>query len=207
MRLFKIKYVLTNNVTMNVGIVANNREESIKYLKNHQKNIRSIEMITIGDEIHAIEESIVDIYINKKDKVKKLKEDIQYLKNCLLESDEIIEKLQSNPVEKPVNVNEIGMLHEKIVQLETEKMELMENSSGESSKKLQDENKKLQEKIEELKKKEQEYSEHILDLSRKVEKSEKKTEIKKVYVCPECEQELSSPRGVKQHYTKMHKDK
>jgi hypothetical protein len=198
MKLFKIKYVLTNNNVMTVVIVSHNREGAIKYLRDHQKNIARIEDIMIGDDIHAIEETIIDTYINNTSKVKKLKEQLQYLKNCLVESDEIIENLRSAPVEQPVNVNEVGMLHDKIIELEQKNIELSQNSSNTS-------NEKIEAMKNDINRLEKEVTALQQEKRQLIEESNKKTEIKKVFLCPECSQEFKTPVGVKQHYTKKHK--
>lgn len=131
MKFVKINYSLKTGGNFTFCIVADNRESAVKYLKQRQGGIQSINSIFMGDVIHAIDNNIIDNLLNSTKKVKKLKEDIQYLKNCLVESDEIIEKLRDQPIQQQeTNVNEISMLHEKIVELETEKLELEQQLSG-----------------------------------------------------------------------------
>jgi len=113
---------------MVVGIVADNREQAIETLHKRQKNVKSIERIFMGDQIHVISDHIMSNSVQNDVAIKVYKKEIQYLKNLLMDSDDEIKRLQELSFDaKPqvaVGANEIEILHEKIVDLEMEIMEL-----------------------------------------------------------------------------------
>jgi hypothetical protein len=183
MKLFRLYYTLKNNTSMIVGMIADNREQAIDSLRKRQKNIHSIERIYIGEDVHAFSDNIVNNLTQNNPKTTAFKKEIQYLKNLLLDSDDEIERLQKLTTDSApkmhVNSGEMEMLHNKIVELETEKMELME---GKSEPKVVE---KIVEKIVE------------------VEGTEK---IVEKFICPECLKSFKSPKGVGIHYKRQHKE-
>lgn len=178
MKLFRLYYTLQNNASLVVGMVADNREQAIATLKARQKNIKSIDSIFIGEDIHAFTDNIVDNLIQNSPKLGMLKKEIQYLKNLLHDSDDEIERLQnlgaSSTVQPTINVNEVTMLHNKIVALEMENMNLRENKPAEVEKPI-------------------------------VEQVEDKKPDSGV-ICPICNKTFKSERGLKIHTKSQHKE-
>jgi len=127
MKAFKIDYSLKNGASMSVGVIADNREQAVEVLLKKQINISNISGVSIGWDLHVMSDNVKQNLIHGRSDIKKLKDEIQYLKNCLMDSDDEIEKLRLNIMEKPIintNIDEVSMLHEKIVQLEIEKEQI-----------------------------------------------------------------------------------
>jgi chemotaxis response regulator CheB len=141
MRLIKISYTLKNHNMMTVGILADNRESAIDFLLKKQPNVKTINSVMIGDDIHVVETNVMQSLMNTTDIVKDLKKEVMRLKEYLLDSDNTIAKLRDEITKNPVqaqNFNEIAMLQEKIVEMEMEKIKLLEKlneNNGNQSKK------------------------------------------------------------------------
>ena len=190
MRFIKINYTLRNNNTMSVGIIADNRESAIKCLFEKQPNIKSVNSVFIGDEIHAIDSNVTDNLLRTTSMVKNLKDDIFRLKEYLLESDNTIAKLRDESLNVPkqtADINEISMLHEKIVQLEMEKMELEKGSSPVVQNTIEVD--RLKGRIKEL------------------EAMINKTEPPLIqYTCEFCGETFDNEKGLKIHTSRKHKE-
>jgi hypothetical protein len=126
---------------MTVGILADNRESAIDFLLKKQPNVKTINSVMIGDDIHVVETNVMQSLMNTTDIVKDLKKEVMRLKEYLLDSDNTIAKLRDEITKNPVqaqNFNEIAMLQEKIVEMEMEKIKLLEKlneNNGNQSKK------------------------------------------------------------------------
>jgi len=129
MQLFKINYMLESGQSMSVVMLSDSREEAMRALYKKQKNILHLDQFGTGDVVHLITDNVIEQIVNSTPKVKNLKAEIQKLKEHLMDSDDEIQRLQdiAFSAPSPVDNNEISMLHDKIIALETEKVELQAN--------------------------------------------------------------------------------
>jgi len=193
MKVFTVKYVLKNGQTMDVGVIAQSREQSVHALMDVQKGVDTVIGINIGPEVHVISTQVKSLFPNENDgKIKELKKKNIYLKNCLMDSDEHIASLMKEADKRispvVVDTSENEMLMNKVIELETKLMkpnEVVDNS-------LID---KLNTKVLQL---EQENNE----LKNAKPKSVKLTE----YVCNECGKTYKTSTGLDKH-KKIHKIK
>lgn len=182
MKMFGIKYLLQNDQQMDVGVIAQNREQAVHALMDKQKGVKSVVGIMLGPEVHLLSKEVKEPLVNSGGEVKELKKQNQYLKNCLMDSDEHIASLmkesdkKNNPI---INTGENEMLMNKIVELETK---LMSKPKDDNS--LVD---TLNEKV----------------LQLENELANKPTE----YVCLECGKTYKTFTGLETHYNKLHKGK
>ena len=212
MKAIKIKYTLKNGNTMVVGIIADNREQAVKTLLDRQKNVKNLVQVEIGMDLHIMTNSIKYTLLQGKEEIKKLKTELQHLKSCLMTADDDIEILRSSKANVSNDtryVKEIEMLHEKIVQMEIDKP----NSSKQiDTKKYTDEIEKLKAEISTLKTDIEIHKAESLDLTKLHDESQvemeklKKTQGFDKFICPECLKSFKSPKGVKLHFNKMHKE-
>ena len=194
MKVFTVKYVLKNGQTMDVGVIAQSREQSVHALMDVQKGVDTVIGINIGPEVHIIATQVKSLFPNENDgKIKELKKKNIYLKNCLMDSDDHIASLMKEADKRispvVVDTSENEMLMNKVIELETKLMkpnEVVDNS-------LID---KLNTKVLQL---EQENNE----LKSAKPKSAKPTE----YVCNECGKTYKTSTGLTAHMKKIHKVK
>lgn len=82
-QLFKIAYEMSNKNQLSVGIIAESKEKAISYLKRKVPQTQRINSTSAVGEIHAIDDEIVDWYINNSEKVKKYQQKIKNLNEDL----------------------------------------------------------------------------------------------------------------------------
>ncbi len=111
MRVFKINYEMQGNKSFTAGILAENKDKALKFLKKTVGTIKRINSISSSDtDVHGIDDEIVKRILKKYDKVEVVKEEKtvnedKELQNKikLLES-ENIEKLK----EKDKHINKLN---------------------------------------------------------------------------------------------------
>jgi len=188
MRFFGIKYTLKNQQQLDVGVVADNREQAVHALMDKQKGVDSVIGINVGYEVHLISKNVLQNLSNQSEDLKPLKDQIVYLKECLMDSDERIVKLTNEGPEPVANDGEIGLLHEKIVEMEIQLMKKgpVDNSALD----------KLNEKVVYL----ETENKKLLDTAIP-------SEVPTEYVCLECRKKYKTFTGLEKHFNKEHKGK
>ena len=203
MKTFQINYELTNGSSMVVGLVADNREQAVQTLLSKQKDIKSIHQVSSGIDVHVLTDSIKAGFVNGMKEIKLMKKEVSYLKRCLMDSDDEIERLRHREIDTSNTTRytkEIEMLHEKIVQMEMNKqLDPKPDNTNELNvriKQLESELKSLPEQIPDDK------------MEMKVKALEEELKLQGVvekFICPECLKSYKNPKGVRMHFNKMHK--
>jgi len=191
MKVFTVKYVLKNGQTMDVGVIAQSREQSVHALMDVQKGVDTVIGINIGPEVHIIATQVKSLFPNENDgKIKELKKKNIYLKNCLMDSDDHIASLMKEADKRispvVVDTSENEMLMNKVIELETKLMKPNEVVDNSLIDKLNTKVLQLEQENNELK-------------SAKPKLTE--------YVCNECGKTYKTSTGLTAHMKKIHKVK
>ena len=76
MRVFKINYEMQGNKSFTAGILAENKDKALKFLKKTVGTIKRINSISSSDtDVHGIDDEIVKRILKKYDKVEVVKEE------------------------------------------------------------------------------------------------------------------------------------
>lgn len=93
-KLFKISYELSNGATLTAGILSDTKEKATSFLKTRVPSITRIHSISVGGDIHAVDDEIIQRYINNSNKVKKYQQKIKNLNEQMKEYDVEFEKMR-----------------------------------------------------------------------------------------------------------------
>jgi flagellar motility protein MotE (MotC chaperone) len=122
MRVFKINYEMPDNKTFTAGILADNKDKALAFLKKVVKNITRVNSISSSDtDVHGIDDNIIDKILKGRpsgdenaEVIEKLKEKMMALENRTKLKDEQLEmetekikKLQESLVKKDLEIKEL----------------------------------------------------------------------------------------------------
>lgn len=148
MKVFRINYETVKG-SYSAGVLADTKDKAIAFVQRNTNGFKNISTIGTGNDVHAIDDDIVDRAINQSSKITKYKEKIKKL--------------------------------------------------NEYSQELEQE---LQDTRNELDAKQQQPTVSSKDLKEALKPGK---DSEKIYLCPYCDHEAKTKKGVKQHITKQHK--
>lgn len=93
-KLFKINYELSDKSMFTAGVISDTKEKATSFLRTKVPSVARINSITAGGDVHAVDDEIVDRYINNSDKVKKYQDRIKRLNEQMKDYELDIENMR-----------------------------------------------------------------------------------------------------------------
>ena len=94
MKIFRIKYEMSNGNTLSAGIMAKTKEKATAYLQWKVPSLTRIVGIDTGSDVHALDTEVEDMIVNGSDKVKKYQNKIKELNKHIQAVEQDVEYYQ-----------------------------------------------------------------------------------------------------------------
>lgn len=81
MKVFRVKYEMSNGKELSAGIVAKDKEKAVSYLRWKVPSVTRISSVDTGPDVHALDSEVEDMIVNKSEKIKDYQRRIKDLNN------------------------------------------------------------------------------------------------------------------------------